>query len=49
MSAREEESETIEITCPECGTKIRMKKRDADREMVARCPKGHDVPLVKAF
>jgi hypothetical protein len=48
MSAPEEDTE-IEITCPECGAKVRVKKRDADREMTARCPKGHDVPLVKMF
>jgi len=46
MSAPEEE---IEIVCPDCGAKIRMKKKDADRTMVAKCPKGHEVPLVKAF
>jgi DNA-directed RNA polymerase subunit RPC12/RpoP len=47
MSAPDEENATIDITCPECGAKVRLKKRDADRDMTARCPKGHVVPLVK--
>ena len=40
---------TIEIRCPQCKKPIKIKKRDADREMIARCPDGHEVPLVKAI
>lgn len=44
-----DKDEVIEVTCPECGAKVRVPKSEADKKMTARCPKGHDVPLVKMF
>ncbi len=46
MSAPEKD-EVIEVTCPECGAKVRVAKSEAERKMTARCPKGHEVGLVK--
>ena len=45
----EDENVTIEIRCPTCKVKIAIAKREADRTMVARCPNGHEIPLVKAI
>ncbi|AKV03517.1 hypothetical protein AKJ09_10180 [Labilithrix luteola] len=39
----------IEVRCPECGTVFHVPLEKAEREMRARCPKGHDVPLAKAL
>ncbi len=46
MSAPDKD-EVIEVTCPECGAKVRVAKREADKNMTARCPKGHEVGLMK--
>jgi phage FluMu protein Com len=43
------EGKTFEVKCPECKTKVRITTVQAEREMKVKCPKGHDVPLVKAF
>jgi hypothetical protein len=39
----------IEITCPECKAKVMVDAKEAERSMKARCPKGHDIPLVQAM
>jgi phage FluMu protein Com len=44
-----QEAEAFEVKCPECKTKVRVTTVQAEREMKVKCPKGHEVPLVKAF
>lgn len=39
----------IEVTCPVCKAKILIAAEEAARTMTARCPKGHEVPLVRAL
>jgi hypothetical protein len=41
--------EVIEVKCPDCGAVVRVDREKADREMKAKCPNGHEVPLVKAL
>jgi DNA-directed RNA polymerase subunit RPC12/RpoP len=41
--------DVLELRCPECNKKVLVKKRDADKEMLVRCPDGHEIPLVKAI
>ncbi len=41
--------EIIEVKCPDCGAVVRVTREKADREMKAKCPNGHEVPLVKAL
>jgi predicted RNA-binding Zn-ribbon protein involved in translation (DUF1610 family) len=41
--------EVVEVRCPECGAVVRIPLAEAERTMKARCPNGHDVPLVKAL
>jgi uncharacterized paraquat-inducible protein A len=52
-SARSEEQmsdeEIVEVRCPECGASVRVPKAKAEREYKAKCPKGHEIPLVKAL
>ena len=43
------QEESFEVKCPECKTKVRVTTVQAEREMKVKCPKGHEVPLVKAF
>lgn len=43
------DEEIIEIRCPECGAVIRIPERQAEKEMKARCPNGHEVPLARAL
>ena len=38
----------IEVRCPECGALIRVPEQKAERDNMAKCPKGHEVPLAKA-
>ena len=40
---------TIEIECPKCHAKVKIAMKDAEDKMTARCPKGHEIPLVKAL
>ena len=42
-------NETIEVTCPTCKAKVSIAAKEAERTMKARCPKGHEIPLVKAL
>ena len=39
--------EVMEVECPTCHAKVKVKVADAQRTKKARCPKGHDVPLVQ--
>jgi DNA-directed RNA polymerase subunit RPC12/RpoP len=39
----------IEVRCPQCNAKVIVSVKEADEKMKVRCPKGHEVPLVKAF
>ena len=41
--------EIIEVKCPDCGAVVRISREKADREMKAKCPNGHEVPLAKAL
>jgi predicted RNA-binding Zn-ribbon protein involved in translation (DUF1610 family) len=41
--------EVVEVKCPDCGAVVRIAREKADREMKAKCPNGHEVPLVKAL
>ena len=43
------DDEAVQVECPTCGAKVKIGIKDADEKMSARCPKGHDIPLVKAF
>ena len=45
----ESRDDTIEVTCPECKAKVTLDAKEAERTMKARCPKGHEIPLVKAL
>jgi DNA-directed RNA polymerase subunit RPC12/RpoP len=42
-----EKKETVEVRCPDCGAKIELSVAEAEKKMSVRCPKGHEVPLVK--
>ena len=39
----------IEVTCPVCKAKVSIAADEAGRTMKARCPKGHEIPLVRAL
>ena len=43
------DGDAVTVTCPQCKTKVSLSAKAAEQTMVARCPKGHDIPLVKAF
>ena len=43
------DDEVIVVTCPECKAKVSVDAAQAERTMKARCPKGHEFPLVKAL
>lgn len=49
MPHEPEEPKDLEFRCPECGAKVVVSEKQAEREMKAKCPKGHDVPLAKAI
>ena len=44
-----DDDEIVEVTCPDCNAKVRIRRKDAERDYRATCPNGHDVPLVKAL
>jgi phage FluMu protein Com len=44
-----QEGQAFEVKCPECKTKVRVTTVQAERDMKVKCPKGHEVPLAKAF
>ncbi|WP_394822539.1 MJ0042-type zinc finger domain-containing protein [Pendulispora albinea] len=37
----------MEIRCPTCKATIKVALSEAEATMKVKCPKGHDVPLVK--
>jgi hypothetical protein len=39
----------IEVRCPECGAVVRVPEKKAERDYMAKCPNGHEVPLAKAI
>lgn len=41
--------ESMKIRCPACGTKFDVPLAKAESAMVAKCPKGHEVPLMKGL
>lgn len=45
----EQPEATIEVRCPECGAKIVIEEKQAERDNKAKCPNGHEVPLAKAI
>lgn len=44
-----DDEDTIEVRCPECSEVIRLSRETAERDYKAKCSKGHEVPLAKAF
>jgi hypothetical protein len=42
-----DDEQDIEVRCPTCKEKIRISREKAERDFRAKCPNGHDVPLVK--
>lgn len=44
-----DEDEVVEVRCPECRETVRVPRAKAERDFVARCPNGHEIPLAKAF
>ena len=44
-----DDEDIVEVRCPECGATIRVAREKAERDFKATCPKGHEVPLVKAL
>jgi len=44
-----DDDELIEVRCPECGTVVKIREKEAERTNLAKCPNGHDVPLAKAL
>ncbi len=45
----DDEKDIVEVRCPECSSKVRIPREKAEREFKAKCPNGHEVPLVKAL
>ena len=43
------DEDVVEVRCPECGAGVRVPREKAERDFAARCPKGHEVQLVKAL
>lgn len=41
--------EEIEVVCPECGAKVKVSEKKAEKDYKAKCPNGHEVPLAKAI
>lgn len=44
-----DEEDIVEVRCPECHEKVRVPREKAERDFKAKCPNGHEVPLVKAL
>lgn len=43
-----DDEEVVEVKCPECGATVRVPLAQAERDMKATCPKGHEIPLARA-
>lgn len=48
-SMPKDEDEVVEVRCPECDAKVRVSQKQAEQTYLAKCPNGHEVPLVKAI
>jgi hypothetical protein len=46
---RTPKDDEIEVVCPTCKAKVTVSVKEADKKMMVMCPKGHEIPLVKAF
>ncbi len=44
-----EQEPTIEVKCPVCKEKVRIREAEAQAKMKARCSKGHDIELARAI
>jgi hypothetical protein len=44
-----DDEDVIEVRCPVCHQKVRVPREKAERDFKATCPKGHEIPLVKAI
>ena len=40
--------EEITVRCPKCGAEVKVDEK-AQQAMVVKCPKGHEIELVKAI
>lgn len=49
MASGDADDDVIEVRCPTCNEKVRVSREKAERDYKAKCPKGHEVPLVKAL
>jgi hypothetical protein len=49
MHSKPEENDQIEIRCPVCKERVQLDAREAERAMSVRCPRGHEIPLLKAL
>lgn len=45
----DENDDVVEVRCPECDATVRVSREQAEKTYVAKCPNGHEVPLVKAL
>ena len=43
------DEEDLQVRCPECQAVVRVPVETAERDMKARCPNGHEIPLAKAM
>ena len=39
----------MEVRCPECKKKVKVKVTDVEQGKPVRCPSGHDIPMMKAL
>ena len=39
----------MEVRCPECKAKVKVKVEDAEQGKPVRCPNGHEIPMMKAL
>jgi hypothetical protein len=44
-----DDDDIVEVRCPECSKTVRLPRKDAERDFKAKCPTGHEIPLVKAL
>jgi len=44
-----DEEDIVEVRCPECDEMVKVAREKAERDFKAKCPNGHEVPLVKAI
>jgi DNA-directed RNA polymerase subunit RPC12/RpoP len=40
------DDETIELECPECGSRVRTTAREAEKRGLVRCPRGHEFAVL---